>query len=132
DELDFVGRNLAKAQLAFGDAVLTLSGLYHWNCLERHQRLLKVKPSPLPPCLDDVRRHHAHGVEFKLHPRRTTQSREKLETLFAELHDLGRRLWLWSEGQRLNRQFDSVRDYALARARKCPATIGWRNGLISL
>lgn len=132
DELDFVGRNLAKAQLAFGDAVLTLSGLYHWNCLERHQRLLKLKPIPLPPCFEDVRRHHAQGVEFKLHPRRTIQSREELETLFAELQNIGRSLWLWSESCRLNRQFDSVRDYALADARKCPATIGWRNGLISL
>src|SRR6185436_5065391 len=36
---DFVGRNLAKLQLALGDAVLTLLGQYHSSCRERHRRL---------------------------------------------------------------------------------------------
>ena len=36
-DADFVGRNLAKAQLALGDVVLAMSGRYHWSCLERHR-----------------------------------------------------------------------------------------------
>ena len=39
EDADFVGRNLAKAQLALGDAVLTVFGQYHWSCRERHERL---------------------------------------------------------------------------------------------
>ncbi|PYL00604.1 MAG: hypothetical protein DME19_04505, partial [Verrucomicrobia bacterium] len=42
-DADFVERNLAKAQLAFGDAVLTAFGRYHWSCLERHKRLKSLK-----------------------------------------------------------------------------------------
>ena len=38
DESDFVGRNLAKVQLALGDALLALRGNYHWDCLERSRR----------------------------------------------------------------------------------------------
>ena len=36
---DFVRRNVAKAQLACGDALLTAHGRYHWSCRERHRRL---------------------------------------------------------------------------------------------
>ena len=132
EQMDFVGRNLAKAQLGFGDAVLTLSGHYHWNCRERHDRLLKLKlPSP-PPWLAEVRRHHSEGVEFKLHPRCAADSRSGFDLLFAELQSLGRRLWLWSESRRLNHAFASARDYALARVWKCPETSAWRNSLLGL
>ncbi len=39
EEADFIGRNLAKMQLALGDAVLTAFGQYHWSAWERHRRL---------------------------------------------------------------------------------------------
>jgi rhamnosyltransferase len=39
EESDFVGRNLAKAQLALGDAVLVGAGKYNWSCLERQNAL---------------------------------------------------------------------------------------------
>ncbi|MDB6020647.1 MAG: hypothetical protein JWQ04_504 [Pedosphaera sp.] len=133
EQMDFVGRNLAKAQLGFGDAVLTVFGHYHWNCRERRARLLKLKSSPLLPDLAEVRRHHAEGVEFKLHPRRgCTRSKSEFELLFTELHSLGRQLWLWSESRRLNHAFASARDYALAGVGKCPETPAWRNGLLGL
>jgi len=49
DDADFVGRNLAKAQLAFGDVLLAAHGQYHWSCQERHQRLEQLDFSPLVP-----------------------------------------------------------------------------------
>ena len=48
DDADFVGRNLAKAQLAFGDVLLTAHGQYHWSCQERHRRLEQLDLTPLP------------------------------------------------------------------------------------
>src|SRR5208282_91144 len=39
---DFVRRNLAKAQLACGDAILAADGQYHWSCRRRHHRLASL------------------------------------------------------------------------------------------
>lgn len=129
DDLDFVGRNLAKAQLGFGDAVLTIFGHYHWDCRERHERLGKLQPFDAPRWLADVRRHHAEGVAFKLHPQRTISRKGDLALRFSELHALGRCVWLWAESRRLNRPFVSPRSYALDPAPKCPETSAWRNAL---
>jgi hypothetical protein len=41
---DFVRRNIAKAQLALGDVVLSAFGRYHSSCRERHRRLEKLEP----------------------------------------------------------------------------------------
>lgn len=131
EDADFVGRNLAKAQLAFGDAVLAAQGQYHWSCRERHERLLRLEaPDGLP--LDDLRRHHAAGVEFKLHPVRSVESRDTLRPRHAELGHLGRRLWLWLESRRLGSPFGSPRAYARAPADLCPETSAWRNRLVTL
>ena len=127
-DADFVGRNLAKAQLAFGDVVLAAHGKYHWSCLERHLRLDKMR-EPVPH-LEDITRHHAEGVEFKLHPQRSVQSLEELRDRHAELAALGRDLWLWLEDQRLQRDFSSPRDYAASAVDKCPETSAWRNRLV--
>lgn len=37
-DADFIRRNIAKAQLACGDAVLASRGRYNWSCRERHRR----------------------------------------------------------------------------------------------
>ena len=42
DDADFVGRNPAKARLAFGDAWLAAQGQYHWSCKERHDRIRRL------------------------------------------------------------------------------------------
>ncbi|MCX6954192.1 MAG: hypothetical protein NTV51_18740 [Verrucomicrobia bacterium] len=65
---DFVRRNLAKVQLACGDAVLTASGRYDWSCRERHRRLEQLAAGESSPWLEAVLRHHVTGVAFKLHP----------------------------------------------------------------
>ena len=111
EEADFVGRNIAKAQLAFGDAVLSVFGRYHWSCLERHARLGELKPVTDLPWLSQVRRLHAEGVEFKLHPRRRVALATELARRHEELCTLGSEIWLWVESRRLGRRFVSASSF---------------------
>ncbi len=120
DDADFVARNIAKAQLALGDALLAAEGCYHWSCVERHQRLKA----------DEVlHRHHAQGVDFKLHPQRSTLSREELAKLHAEVSALAKDLFLRLEGQRLGHPFPSASDYTSGKINKCPEQPMWKNVL---
>ncbi|MBE2286270.1 MAG: hypothetical protein IAE77_22635 [Prosthecobacter sp.] len=118
DDADFVARNIAKAQLALGDALLAAEGRYHWSCRERHQRLQADAA---------LRRHHAIGVEFKLHPQRSTQNREDLATLHAEVAALAHSLFLEIEGRRLRTPFASICEYAHNGDNKCPEQPLWKN-----
>ncbi len=131
EEADFVGRNLAKAQLALGDVVLAACGHYHWSCQERHQLLeeLEYVDGKLP--LASLRRHHAEGVAFKLHPHRSPARREELLIRHGELSALGRCLWLWLESRLLHFPFTSLRSYAFSALDKCPETHPLRNRLIN-
>jgi len=130
-EADFVGRNLAKAQLAFGDVLLAASAQYHWSCRERHARLAESSGMENLP-LVELTRHHADGVKFKLHPARSMESRDTLAARHAELSVLGRQLWLWLEAKRLNRKFATPRDYADTDIFLCPETSALRNRLVNL
>lgn len=138
EEADFVGRNLAKAQLAFGDVLLTAHGRYHWSCRERHQRLAQwgaalapAKSSFPAETAAQLLAQHATGVDFKLHPRRATESRESLAARHRELSALGKTLWLWLESKRLGTTFASARDYAATPLNLCPETSGLRNRLVN-
>jgi hypothetical protein len=127
DDADFVGRNLAKAQLALGDVMLTMNGSYHWSCQERHRRLQSLADvSPL------LLTHHAAGVSFKLHPRRTTQSRALLLQEHTEISLLAREIFLRLESRRLKISLSKASDYILTRANKCPEVPLWKNVLIHL
>ncbi|MEI7533284.1 MAG: hypothetical protein WCK57_02865 [Verrucomicrobiae bacterium] len=130
-EADFVGRNLAKAKLAFGDVLLAAHGLYHWSCRERHARLAKFEFQDELVWAAQLVAHHAAGVEFKLHPQRSTESREALAARHVELSELGQKLWLWIESKRLGVVFKSSRDYAMSVASKCPETSSLRNRLVN-
>jgi len=132
EDADFAGRNLAKAQLAFGDALLASFGLYHWSCLERHERLRRLTLWEPLPWLSAVRRHHAAGVRFKLHPYRASASLTVLQGQHEELRTLGLSLWLWLENRRLDRSFQSAREYALCPVNKFPETNPWRNLLMNV
>ncbi len=131
EDADFAGRNLAKAQLAFGDAMLAAMGQYHWSCSRRHAQLQALTATDNLPWLVEVRRHHASGVEFKLHPRRSQASVTALQTQHEELTGLGLQIWLWMESRRLGCAFKSAGDYALSRLNKCPETNPWRNRLVN-
>ncbi len=130
-EADFVGRNLAKAQLALGDVLLTVAGQYHWSCRERHGRLLLLDDFGNDVKRDAICRHHATGVAFKLHPIRSTASRESMLREHAELSALAKTLWLWIENRRLGTAFSSPREYALSTKDKCPETSALRNRLVN-
>jgi hypothetical protein len=131
-QTDFVGRNLAKVQLALGDAVLTVYGQYHWDCRERHARLNELAASQILPWLFEVRRLHAAGVEFKLHPAVASETKPSLQEQHFQLSNLGQQLWLWLESHRLKCLFASARDYAFSPLPKCAETSRWRNALLNL
>jgi hypothetical protein len=126
-DADFVHRNLAKAQLAFGDAVLVAYGMYHWSVRERHRLLERLARTESIPWLQDARRYHAAGVEFKLRPQRSTATRESLLREHAPIAALGEKIWLWLEEKRLRTSFPSVRSYAESAVNTCPETSAARN-----
>jgi hypothetical protein len=131
DAIDFIARNIAKAQLALGDALLTLYGLYHWSCLERHERLRAVQWR-LGEYAAKVLPHHLAGLGFKLYPTRSDASLADLRADHAEVTSLAGELWLWIEGKRLNRRFQSLEEYAACEEVKCQGTPGWWNYLLNL
>lgn len=130
DDADFIGRNLAKAQLALGDAVLVAAGKYHWSCLQRRDALAAM-PKKETAWMAEVQRQHAEGVKFKLHPQRISKSREQFQIEHDTISKLALRVWLWVEGRRLRNHFFSAHDYALSGVEKCNDTPRWRNVLLN-
>lgn len=130
-DADFVRRNIAKAQLACGDAVLAARWNYHWSCRERHRRLEALLVETPAPWLERIVRHHAVGVEFKLHPYTTTEPREQLDAMHREVSAMARDCWLHLEGHRLEKTFPSARAYAEDSDDKCSHTLGLFNTLLN-
>ena len=126
-DADFVGRNLAKAQLSLGDVVLTMAGSYHWSCRERHDRLQQL--SGVDPTLIS---HHAAGVAFKLHPQRSAKTRNELIQEHAHLSQLAQSIFLRLETRRLGIISATPADYTASRHNKCPEIPLWKNALIHL
>lgn len=142
-DADFVRRNIAKAALALGDAVLVALHRYHWSCRERHRRLAHdLTLGGMPRWSHDVLRLHEEGVHFKLHPERSTETREQLLARYEEILPFAQLVWLWIEERRLGCRFPDARSYALDARPKFPASTlgrdtvahlkqnGWR-GLMS-
>ena len=129
---DFIGRNLAKASLALGDAVLAAFGQYHWSVQERHRRLAALSASEAPSWLPEIQAHHAAGVAFKLHPRPIRKSSDEFLREHRDASSMALQLWLWLESRRLNRRFETARDYALSGVEKCPGAPAWRNFFLTL
>jgi hypothetical protein len=130
EEADFVERNLNKLRLALGDAVLTAFGQYHWSCGERHARLARLKSGFSWD--SEVLAEHATGVEFKLHPFKSSASRESLREQHQRLSALAQTVWIWLESRRLRIQFAGPEDYLANVATKCPGNPLWRNLLLNL
>lgn len=124
---DFVRRNIAKVQLACGDALLAALGRYHWSCRERHHRLQQLATNEAWPWLHAVIEHHRAGVDFKLRPVSDPAPREVLRALHRELTALALQCWLCVEARRLGRAFPTAAAYAVDRGNKCPGTDPLRN-----
>jgi hypothetical protein len=131
DDADFIGRNIAKAQLAMGDAVLTALGRYHWSCLERHRQLLALPAAEAPPWARELRQHHAAGVAFKLHPKLSPPRPELLCREYERVAGFMLPVWLWVESRRLGTEFPSEREYVASTLDKWPETNRWRNRLLN-
>jgi hypothetical protein len=129
---DFARRNIAKVQLACGDAVLTACGQYHWSCRERHQRLHRLAAIQRWPWLDAVVWQHAAGVAFKLRPTVRQISHGDLLDLHREVTALALQCWLLLEARRSRRAFPSARAYAEDAADKLPGWPRLRNFLLNL
>lgn len=132
DDADFIRRNIAKAELACGDAVLATEGLYVWSCRERHRRLAGLRERLPVAWRETLVRRHADGVAFKLHPVSGEISREELRPHLAEATALLRDCWLWVESRRLGKNFASVRAYLDGPGNKGPSGSILRNVLLNL
>ena len=130
-DADFTARNIAKAELALGDAVLVTKGTYHWSVRERERRLAELPSSELKPWLGRVREHHAAGTQFKLRPQRSAASREELAARHAAVTARALDVWLWLEQQRMCAPLPSPRDYALSHLTKCRDQSRGRNVLVN-
>ncbi len=131
-DAEFVGRNLAKAQLALGDTVLTAYGQYRQSCRDRHNRFMEMPYEEDTPWLPEVCELHRRGVQFKLHPKRVIGNLGDLQRMHSRLVSFSLLVWLWLESYRLNRPFGSVRDYVFDEVDKCPETDALRNRLICI
>ena len=130
EDADFVARNIAKAQLALGDIVLTAHGQYHWSCRERSRRLRALE-APMAES-SRLRAFHADGVRFKLHPQHSQESREALLERHGQVTAVAQQVWLWLESQRLHHRYDSPASYALSEEPKCPEQPLWKNVAVNL
>ncbi len=129
EDLDFTARNIAKAQLALGDAILATLGKYHWSCIERHQRLASINEPALP--LADLLAFHKAGVAFKLRPCPGTSTLDELQELHQAVTKAAWAVWIWQEGKRLGIPAVSPLKYRRA-GNKCPETSALKNVLVRL
>ncbi len=130
-DIDFVARNIAKAQLGAGDAVLTVLGEYHWSVRERHRRVVRTLRGNHGVWFEELCRHHSVGEAFKLHPLRSAAGRDELAARHAEVSTLCERTWRWIESRRLQKSFPSIAAYIEDEGDKCPETAPWRNALVN-
>jgi len=132
EDADFIARNIAKTELAIGDALLVAFGKYHWSCRERNQRLSSLPSTGDMPWLAEIRAHHETGVEFKLKPHLSPPSRTELGARLGEVSRLASHVWLWIEKRRLGCDFRSIADYTVTPVNKWPHTGRWRNCLANV
>jgi hypothetical protein len=127
EDADFVARNIAKAKLAMGDVILTAYGHYHFSCRERHRRLEKLAIAQETSWIAPFVEPHREGVEFKLHPFKSSASREELAKSHTDASQFAKELWLWLENRRLGKRFSKVEEYSFCQTPKCPESEPLKN-----
>ena len=127
ENLDFINRNIAKAQLAIGDALLTANGKYHWSCIQRLENLKNLKVDHLP--ISTIIHHHQKAVEFKLHPKHMRKTKDQLSKLHEEVSALAWHAWKHIESIRLDSKITDPESY-IHQGNKCPETNPIKNILL--
>ena len=93
----------------------------------RHERLEKLVVAL--PWRNALFEHHGHGVDFKLHPFKSEESREQLASELNSVIAFAGDLWSWLESKRLHHSFISARHYATNTIPKWPESKRARNML---
>ena len=124
----FVERNLAKAQLALGDAVLAAAGRHDGSCRERARRLAQGG-FPVPAGFAEILAWHAAGVDFKLRPRHLHPPVAVLRERHAALVQRWLEVFLWLESQRLGQSLTPTQ-YSQYRGRIFPGESTVRHFLL--
>ena len=91
------------------------------------QKSEKLELQNLNMDFEEMKRDHAKGVEFKLHPIRNRAPKAELAAEYRRVSKVAADLWLSLENRRLDCSFASIRDYVLSINDKCPETFGLRN-----
>lgn len=115
----FCDRIAAKLKMALADAVLCVTGRYHWSCLERDRRAAAL-PADVP-LRERLRSMHAEGVTFKLRPRHEGLAPSDWRLPLEELRQAWLSTFLWCEGRRRQGSFAGARGYAAQRGRLFPS-----------
>lgn len=131
EETDFVIRNHAKFQLAAGDALLCLDGLYCGSVRERLERFREYRPDRhLGFDLLDL---YERAVDFKFNPQRSDgRNWSALAEENRHLSDLWTLLFLQAESRRLRTSFVKPADYVAGNERRSPEIPRWKAPLFAL
>ena len=132
EDIDFITRNIAKAQLAIGDALLVQHQAYTSSVLKRKTLLTGLIARHIVPNLPNLGSTYLAGVEFKLHPFRKTSPRAELLEKFNQVAQLASEIWLTLEQVRIGHFGTNLTDYALCNNNKCPEQPRWRNLAVNL
>ena len=100
-EREFVVRNIRKAQLAMGDAVLFLRHRYDPSYLRRLQLFNGMTKQDIPQP-DRLKTTYTEAINFKLHPSHDEyRGGSELRTWYDQVLLDYERMFLWFEGHRL-------------------------------
>jgi hypothetical protein len=101
EDYEFVVRNIRKAQLAMGDALLFLRGCYSPSYIERRTRFRSLDLKEVPGG-EILSQYYEEAVEFKLRPSHDAPSGLTLRTWLDEVTCFYERIFLWFEQSRLD------------------------------
>lgn len=100
EDHEFVVRNIRKAQLAMGDALLFVHGCYSPSYLERRTQFRLLDLSEVPDG-ERLSLYYEEAMEFKLRPSHDVPIGDTLRAWYDEVTSFYGRIFLWFEQYRL-------------------------------
>jgi hypothetical protein len=100
EDHEFIVRNIRKAQLAMGDALLFLRGCYSPSYIERLKRFRSLDLEEVPGG-ERLSQYYEDALEFKLRPSHVVPVGHTLRTWHDEVAYFYGQIFLWFEQQRL-------------------------------